>query len=951
MQLHFDGCSRCSDTVGLLMCAFDDDERSRTNGGAPDTLQLTPGQAEPFAGRYQIQKCVGLGAGGTVYAAHDPVLERVVALKILRGSNETTAGESGSSRLSGGASPGAGASGGSAGRESKWTREAKTMAKVVHPNVVAVHDVGVADDHVFIATEFVEGGSLDDWLSERERSWPEVLAIFVKAGEGLAAIHERGLVHRDFKPHNVLVGADGRPRVTDFGLARLLPELDEETRQAAPTMDGVLSKVEIAETLLTCTRTGMLVGTPAYMSPEQWRGTAADARSDQFSFCVALYQGLWGQRAFTGDSAVVLSGNVFSGRVAPVNASRNVPAWLERVVMRGLCVAPEDRFESVDALLGALREGPLRVRRRRLGAAAGLGAALVGGLGYAAASLPQEQCTPEDARFDGLWDASVRSTIRGRWTDPSLGAAVADRVDTWVEQWQQTQLESCRAAQGDAAASVFEHELQQACLDRHLGQLRAATTVLETVDAMHALDVVETAGVPTRCADATALARIEPSWGSASARALSVELASDIARTDALLAAGEYDTALTLALDMQTRIGDDADPAVRASVLLEVGYAQGQLKEGKAARAALLDAVWAAEASGHVAVAASAWIELVEVEGSLLDDYDAAARAAARADPVVHRMDDPALRIMLGSARGMLESLQGNYDAALELDREVLAAAIELFGERDLQVARIHSNVAAVLNHLGRQPEAIEHAKTAVSIVESETSTTYPELALILNTLGGLQHVLGDNVAARASFTRALEIAATAWPSGDNAVSIIIEGNLAQVELAENDIDAAIARQTRILQLRREQDSAHFDVAMALHNLASMHQAADHDERAVELFREALQERIATAGPDHPQTAGTMHGLGMSLWHVKDYPAAIEMLGKAKDIRDRHNVDPYRRATTRYMLARAYSDSGNPQKALALVKEGVELLRGLPHHADALASFEAWVKKHEAQSG
>jgi len=350
-----------------------------------------------FAGRYRIRECVGFGSGGTVFKAWDPELDRIVALKVLR------------------AGPG-----GTTQPAHRWTREAKVMAKVVHPNVVTVHDVGVVDDNPFIATEFVEGSTLDRWLAGALRPWPAVLAVFVDAGRGLAAIHDCGLVHRDFKPHNVMVGDDRRVRVTDFGLARLLPELGETEEETVAV--EALQPDMLDETMMSRTRTGTVVGTPSYMSPEQWRGRPADARSDQFSFCVALYEALYGRRPFDGDSAVALAQSVCEGQARPATGN-GVPRWLAQAVVRGLARDPDDRFVDMRELLHALTEAPRRARRRLTTAVLGLGFLGVAAIGYSAASLPDDACGRDDGRLVGVWDPATRSAVHSASRTPVVSTS------------------------------------------------------------------------------------------------------------------------------------------------------------------------------------------------------------------------------------------------------------------------------------------------------------------------------------------------------------------------------------------------------------------------------------------------------------------------------------------------------------------------------------------------
>jgi serine/threonine protein kinase len=270
-------------------------------------------------GRFIVLECIGVGGMGLVFRAYDPSLDRKIALKLMRaepGSND--------------------------GRD-RVQREAMALARVSHPNVVTIFDVGEFDGQTYIAMELVEGGSLRAWLAERPRTQREILAAFRQAGEGLAAAHAVGLVHRDFKPENVLIGSDGRPRVTDFGLARI-------SAGAGPPAAEEPSSVSSLDA--TITATGAMVGTPAYMAPEQHLGHTADERSDQFSFCVALYDALTGARP-------VVVGVDSPERVEVIipDGSRHPSPRLRDPLLRGLECAATARYPSMEALLEALRVG------------------------------------------------------------------------------------------------------------------------------------------------------------------------------------------------------------------------------------------------------------------------------------------------------------------------------------------------------------------------------------------------------------------------------------------------------------------------------------------------------------------------------------------------------------------------------------------------------------------
>jgi serine/threonine protein kinase len=293
-------------------------------------------------GRYEIVKTLGQGGMGIVYLAYDPTLDRPVALKLLRPELR--------------------------GAQARLLREGQSVARLAHPNVVRVFDVGTDHDDLFIAMEYVDGATLGRWLRAERRQPRAIFELFAAAGRGLAAAHAAGLVHRDFKPDNVLVGRDGRVVVTDFGLARL--DADEAlAADADPDAARAPAKPWLTVTL---TRTGSLMGTPAYMSPEQLRGEVADARSDQFGFCVAHWEALFGQRPFALPERASLDevrDAVDLGVVAPATPTPKALGPAERALRRGLSLDPADRFPDMDALLAALE--PPRTREAMVALAAG----------------------------------------------------------------------------------------------------------------------------------------------------------------------------------------------------------------------------------------------------------------------------------------------------------------------------------------------------------------------------------------------------------------------------------------------------------------------------------------------------------------------------------------------------------------------------------------------------
>jgi len=298
-------------------------------------------------GRYIMIERLGAGAAGVVYAAYDPELDRKVAIKLLRPQE----GDARESR-----------------RQARFVREAKAIAKLAHPNVVGIFDVGVDNGRVFLAMEYLASGTLREWMAAKKRPWREIVKMFIEVGRGLAAAHAEGLVHRDFKPDNVLLDRAGTPKVADFGLARLsgpsLEESDDGTSKDASRQDAPPSAAPVAAAPLT--RTGTLAGTPAYMAPEQFRGRQTDGRTDQFAFCVALHEALYGRRPFEEDTVFDLAESVMREKILPAAKNTNVPGWLRRSLLRGLRADPAQRYAKLDDLLSELQADPVARMRKIL---------------------------------------------------------------------------------------------------------------------------------------------------------------------------------------------------------------------------------------------------------------------------------------------------------------------------------------------------------------------------------------------------------------------------------------------------------------------------------------------------------------------------------------------------------------------------------------------------------
>jgi serine/threonine protein kinase len=394
-----------------------------SSGGASVPPLLSAGTE---VGRYIIQDRIGVGGMGVVYGGWDPQLNRQVTLKLLHHISHFA--------------------------QAQLLREAQAMAQLSHPNVVAIYDVGSYGNQVFMAMEHVDGKTLAQWLRDEQPDWKQVLDAFYAAGRGLASAHARGIVHRDFKPSNVLIGRDGRVRVADFGLAR---PVDHVATQKMPAIDGETESLSW-DSIGDLTATGVLKGTPAYMAPEQFRGQRSDARSDQFSFCVALYRALYRRRPFDGQDLADLRRRVTQGSVTPPPDDGNLPAAIGPVLLRGLSARSSDRFRTLDELLSALSEAA-RPRRVDPPRRAGWRLAIVAAAGVAAAVLI----------FGGY--LIVRSLGGSQPVSASTARAAPAAADAFSTA-RGTEALSARAAAGPSTA--LQRRAPAASVEEHAGEQR-----------------------------------------------------------------------------------------------------------------------------------------------------------------------------------------------------------------------------------------------------------------------------------------------------------------------------------------------------------------------------------------------------------------------------------------------------------------------------------------------
>ncbi|HVZ73884.1 MAG TPA: serine/threonine-protein kinase [Polyangia bacterium] len=663
-------------------------------------------------GRFLVLGLVGRGGMGEVYGAYDPDLDRKIAIKLLR-ARGFDAGDN----------------------RARLMREAKATAKISHPNVVVVYDAGTFGDRVFIAMEFVEGHTLRYWLQAQERTWIEVLDAFLAAGRGLAAAHDKELVHRDFKPDNVMVAGDGQVRVMDFGLARMVA-VESQGEELAPdfeaTMEvrsgvgfGGLPFVGATPSLHKLTATGAVLGTPAYMSPEQFRSQPADARSDQFSFCVALHEALFRDRPFAGRSLQELADNVVAGRLSEPDASRRVPAWVRPILARGLSTNPDARFPSMDALLDELAR---HAGAGRTSFARGAAAKLAGVWEAPAGGRPVE--TPEKIAMREAFLAT------GKPYAAAAFATASAALDRYAQRWSELYVDVCEAThvRGEQSAEVLD--LRMTCLNEGLDDLRALCRLFREATAQvveNAVKAADALGTLERCNDVKLLRALVRPPEDAATRAAVEQVRQRLVDVRALERVGRTTAALEAAAPLAEEARRAGYGPMLAEVLLVYGVLQLHATRSDAVPRTLEDSFHAAVLARHDEAAASAAIHLIYQVGYLQGRFDVGEIWTRYAETLLRRLGGHDLLWgWLYSNRANMREQQGRLDEAVEDARLAIAAKERALGPRAPDVARSLGNLGNHLAFGGDFLAAIDAVERAIEIFSETVGADHPATALVL---------------------------------------------------------------------------------------------------------------------------------------------------------------------------------------------------------------------------
>jgi tetratricopeptide (TPR) repeat protein len=881
-------------------------------------------RAGDLIGRYVIVGVIGAGGMGTVYAAYDPQLDRKVALKFLKNN----VGEHNTARL---------------------LREAQAMAKLPHPNVVPVHDVGTDHGDVFLAMEFVDGGTVADWLKASPRSWREVLQVFLDAGRGLDAAHRAGLVHRDFKPTNLLIDGQGRVLVTDFGLVCL--DGRSATPSPAPARTAPASPMDSSPLSEPLTQAGNILGTPAFMSPEQFDGFA-DARSDQFCFCVSLYWALYQQLPFDRRETAVLP----PLRDAP--AGSKVPRWIRQVLLRGMSASPDARYPSMQALLDALGRDPARQRQRWM-----LGGAVVAilgvtvGLGVRLRRAEQKVCAGAQQKLATVWSAERKDAIAraflktGKPYAPDALRTVTAMLDRYARDWADMHQSACEATRVRGEQSEELLDLRMDCLGARAGELGSLAELFSSADGKLVQRSVEAAQALTPldgCANTVALKTPVRLPGSPEVRAQVEKLRDRLAQDRALQSAGRYGDSLKAS----QALANDAKAAhyapIQAQALHLYGQAELATGDTAAAEATLKEALLAAEAGRDDETAARVCMELANTVRETSSRFPEALTWSEHARAWAERTNelDGALAITLERATGSLYEMWGKFaEARPHFERE-LELSRKVFGNDSSQVGIGLAENGLILYDLGRYDESLRYLEPAVSVQEKAVGKNHPNVGKTLNNLSMVYNELGRFRESVDVLTRARHIFEAAYPPGHRALAAITI-NLGNAYEMLGRYDEALEILRPQLELdKKAMGPDHPDVADTIAAIASVLNRKAKFEEALPLDEEALRIQEKAYKGEHPSMGDSLLGIGLAWLGLHRPDKAVAPLERASKL-----VDLQTRVRGRIHLGLALALDGSKRAPLTRVDElmrkaKTDLTLSPAASTDELAQIAGWQRSH-----
>jgi tetratricopeptide (TPR) repeat protein len=819
-------------------------------GPVPESRQGVEGT---MVGRYLLLQRLGGGGGGEVYSAFDPVLDRKVALKFLHHTDQ-----------------------------SALIREGRMLARVVHRAVVEVHEVAFHDGRAFMAMELVDGGDLEAFAAEARASSnvAAIVSALCSIAEGIIAAHAAGVVHGDIKPSNVLRGASGQFKVSDFGIARL--QQSEHDKNASHP-----------------------IGTPAFMAPEQHTGAQPDERSDQYSFCVTAWLALCGALPFRPGQTARSTTDDGGEATGPADLesvkaegppawprARGVPSWVGDALSRGLRPDPAERWPSMQQLLDALRPDPARARARRLAAiVVGAGVIAAGVFGYRAYDHAQrvESCEQSGAEIDAVWNEAASANVRDALLATQLGyaAATADKVLPWLDhaaqQWHEQRVAACTLAHVERTWDANELARAQWCLDERRLELEAVVRQLEHADVgtlERAVAMASSVHADTGCIDEAALAQmLDPP--AESMRATATQAQAELARARALDTVGKYDEAIAAVREARRILADHPASPLHAALVVAEGKAVSHAGQHAEAERLLVEGYVTAASSRNWNVAATAAETLLFVVGREQHRPAEGAAWATHAQVAANLAGDPSGLRAAGRAANLavVKRAAGEYEDAIALHEQAIELTAASLGEDHPTMATTLGNLAAVYIDMGKPLEARALFERVLALREATLGADNPSTISTINNIAVTYGSAGD-------YTKAKQLLADALVRRERALGknhpLVAEalGNLGAMHTNLGEYDEA----RKVLERAMSLQSEGLELANTLAHLAAVESATHHGEKAIELLERALAIRERVAGPEHKIVAETLVNLGTEHFILGDLARAEPMFQRAKEI-------------------------------------------------------------------
>ncbi|MBZ5709095.1 serine/threonine-protein kinase [Nannocystis pusilla] len=815
-------------------------------------------------GPFSVVRKLGEGAMGVVFEGYDHKLERKVALKLVRKKLLHEA----------------------AVRE-RMTREAQAMARLSNPHVVHVYQVGEHDGGIYVAMEYVEGETLSEWLKSATRPWQLILRTVCDAGRGLAAAHSAGLVHRDFKPENVLVDASGRARVLDFGLVQSEGAADEQAERAGPgaslehelavTNAGAASPqvtqataaatepLERSNALRWSTRLtqmGNVLGTPAYMSPEQHFGRPAGPTSDQFSFSITLYEALYGVRPFNGESWAAIRTQVQDGLVPPPPLESPVPRRLFKVLQRGLALEPEARWPSLAAMIAALEHDPWRAPLRVAAVAGLIGVASVASYAMAKSQAEDEQrCAGEAGQITGVWDPARESAVARAFDATHLpyaadtAARVKLRLDTYSRAWLDARRKACEEQVRTHSTRLMD--LRIACLDRRKARLAALVDVFAAADKGVVENAVQAAAaLPSlrACSDTDDLLAVsQPDDPEVAQRVAALQ--GQLARADALDNTARYAEGLQLVSEVRREAASLGYAPLKAEAALSDGRLKMAAVGGAEAEAALAEAVRLGIANDLYAVAAEAAIIRLYIVGNDLGRPLEAEAGALFVEALVQRArGDDQLTALFHNNLGTIHDDAGKDVEVARRDYEAALTALRRREGAHPLEAIIQHNLGIMYTNHARLEAARDHFEHARELFTSILGAAHPLNAHPLTGLGDIEVRRGAYAEAMPSYLQSIALIESTYGTEHR---YLIEPLVGLGKVYEHTGRSVEAEQhyAKAVRIAEKTDTRGESVADAFAGLAELAAASGSLPQARELYERAAGAFEAALGTDSAQAA------------------------------------------------------------------------------------------------